>query len=122
MPSAFDSLLAATASPMLDQHFGELVVISRGSNATSGVLASWLGQATSVDSADSIATQLFDREWLIKKADYLIAWTVVEPQRGDRITDADGVVWEILPAASDLRSIESYEAGERWLLKTKRVS
>lgn len=119
MPSAFDAQLAA-ASPMLDQQFGEAVTVTRGVNSTADVIASWTSQGDEIVSPDGAHTLLVDRVWLIRKDLYLIASAAVEPRTGDRLTDADGVVWEVLPSIAG-PAVLSYEDGQRWEVKTKRI-
>ena len=119
MPTAFDAQLAA-ASPMLDQQVGEAVTVTRGVNATAGVIASWTSQGDVIVSPDGAQTLLVDRVWLIRKTLYLIAGVAVEPRTGDRLTDAAGKTWEVLPSIAGPAGL-SYEDGASWEVKTKRV-
>jgi len=118
--SAFDALIAAILSPMLDRHFGELVTIARGVNSTVGVVASWTSQGDVIASPDGAQTLLIDRVWLVKKSLYLIDGAAVEPRTGDRWTDADSVVWEVLPSMAG-PAVLSFDGGESWEVKTKKV-
>lgn len=120
MSSPFDALYANFCQPMLDQHFGEPVTLQRGENTTSGVTASWTEQAGKIESADGSTVILVDRVWLVKKTAYLIGGVAVEPQRGDRLTDAGGATWEVLPNVAG-PAVVSYAGGHEWELKTKRV-
>lgn len=121
MPTAFDTQFAAIASPLLDQQFGEAVTITRGPNSTAGVIASWTSQGDVLQSDDGQRTLLVDRAWLIRKSLYLINAAAVEPRTGDRLTDSAGQVWEVLPNAAG-PSVLSFEGGNYWEVKTKRVS
>lgn len=121
MGSLFDALTASCASPMLDQHFGEAVAIRRGPNTTAGVTASWTAQAEQVTTADGKPTAVVDRFWFVRISAYQIDGQPVEPRTGDRLTDAAGVVWEVLPRLN-MPPVVSYAAGESWKIATKRVS
>ena len=121
MGSLFDSLMADCASPMLDQHFGETVSITRGSNTTSSVTASWTAQIEEVATRDDKHTAMVDRFWFVKQSTYQVLSTAVEPRTGDRLTDEAGRVWEVLPAKVT-PPVESYGAGDYWKIATKQVT
>ena len=121
MGSLFDTLMADCASPMLDQHFGETVSITRGPNTTAGVTASWVGQAEEVSTTDARHTQIVDRFWFVKQSSYQIASAAIEPRTGDRLTDDSGQVWEVLPAKM-IPPVVSYGAGDYWKIATKQVT
>jgi len=120
MPSSFDALYASIAAPSLDRFFGELVTLQRGASTTAGVTASWTDQAGKIESADGSMVILVDRVWLVKKTAYLIGGVAVEPQKGDRLTDADSATWEVLPSVAG-PAVLSYGGGHEWEIKTKRV-
>jgi len=98
---------------------GPTVTLSR-SSATTEI------RAVVVDSGDEasgnkVATSNYwDREWLIKKADYEIDDAVVTPQAGDRITDGDGDVWELM-LGGKRPELVSHAGGYAWVVKTKRI-
>lgn len=121
MGSLFDTLMADCASPMLEQHLGEAVSIARGQNTTVGVTASWTTQTEEVVTADGKHTALFDRFWFVRQSAYQISASAVEPRTGDRLTDAGGNVWEVLPRQS-IPPVVSYAGGDVWKIATKRVS
>ena len=121
MPSPFDTLMSAFASPMLDQHFGETISITRGANTTASIIASWIDQAAAVNTTDAKHTAIVDRFWFVKQSDYQITSVEVEPRTGDRLTDDAGREWEVLPAKS-VPSVESYAAGDYWKIATKQVT
>ena len=120
MPSSFDALYPAHCQPMLDQHFGEPVTLQRGAATTPAVTASWTDQAGRIESADGSMIILVDRVWLVKKTAYLIGGVAVEPQKGDRLIDAAGATWEILPNVAG-PAVASYAGGHEWEIKTKQV-
>lgn len=121
MGSLFDTLMADCASPMLDQHFGEAVSITRGANTTAGVTASWTTQAEETVTTDDKHTAVVDRFWFVKQSAYQVLAVAVEPRTGDQLTDADGRAWEVLPAKATPPAV-SYAAGDYWKIATKRVS
>jgi len=120
MGSLFDSMMADGGSPMLDQHFGEAVSITRGPNTTTSVAASWSAQTAEVPAADN-KTKVVDRFWFVKQSTYSILDTAVEPRTGDRLTDDTGRVWEVLPAKVT-PPVESYGGGDYWKIATKQVT
>ena len=121
MGSIFDSLMADGGSPMLDQHLGETVSITRGPNTTPGVTASWTAQVAEVSTADDKHTAMVDRFWFVKQSTYQISSAVIEPRTGDRLTDESGLVWEVLPAKVT-PPVVSYGNGDYWKIATKRVT
>ena len=121
MGSLFDSMMADGASPMLDQHFGETVSITRGPNTTSSVTASWSSHVEEVATADDKHTKMVDRFWFVKQSTYQILSTEAEPRTGDRLTDDTGRVWEVLPAKVT-PPVESYGGGDYWKIATKQVT
>lgn len=121
MGSLFDTLMADCASPMLDQHLGETVSITRGPNTTTGVTASWTAQVEEVSTTDDKYTAMIDRFWFVKQSAYRLSSTVIEPRTGDRLTDDAGRKWEVLPA-NVTSPVESYGAGDYWKIATKQVT
>ena len=121
MSSSFDALYASIAAPSLDRCFGESVTLQRGAVTTPGVTASWTEQSGKIESPDGSMTTLVDRVWIVKKAAYLIGGVAVEPQKGDRLTDAGGATWEILPSLAG-PAVLSYGGGHEWEIKTKLVA
>ena len=121
MGSLFDTLMADGGSPMLDQHLGETVSITRGPNTTTAVIASWTAQVEEVSTTDEKHTKTVDRFWFVKQSSYQISSTVIEPRTGDRLTDDAGQVWEVLPAR-ETPSVVSYGAGDYWKIATKQVN
>ena len=121
MGSLFDAIMSAGGSPMLDQAFGETVSITRGPNTTSSVTASWIVQLEEVTTRDLTHTAIIDRFWFVKQSAYQISAAAVEPRTGDRLTDADSQVWEVLPAKVAPPAV-SYGGGDYWKIATKRVT
>lgn len=72
-------------------------------------------------SGDKVAgSNYWDREWLIKKADYEIADVVVTPQAADRITDEDGDVWELM-LDGKRPPLVPHAKSYAWVVRTKRI-
>lgn len=122
MSSAFDTIYES-AEPAYASLFGETVTLSRASDSTAGVAASWIGQGSEIQTQTrmGVKTSFIDREWLIAKTDYLIDSVAVTPAAGDRLLDADGVTWEMM-SQPNMPAAESYGGGLEWLLRTKRIA
>lgn len=123
MPSAFATRFAESARPQLDDRFGESVTLSRGGASTSDVAARCVarGSKLQTNTRMGVKTSFVDREWVIVKTDYLISAVAVTPAAGDRLTDADSVVWEVM-SQPDMPAAESYAGGLEWLVRTKRIA
>ena len=122
MSSAFDQLYE-TSEPVFANLFGETVTLSRGSDSTAGVAASWIGQGSEIQTQTrmGVKTSFVDREWLVTKTDYVIDGSAVTPAAGDRLVDSDSVTWEVM-SQSSMPAAESYAGGLEWLLRTKRIA
>jgi hypothetical protein len=123
VPSVFATRFFDVASPRFKELLGEVVSISRGEATTVGVIASWIREGSEIQTQTrmGVKTSFIDREWLIIKTAYLIEGSAVTPAAGDRLTDADGVVWEGM-SQPNMPAVESYGGGLEWLLRTKRIS
>ena len=62
----------------------------------------------------AVSVQWGERDYLITVADLVLNGAATTPQRGDRITDADGIVWE-------LASPETNEAPWRYSDQTRTL-
>jgi hypothetical protein len=120
MPTPFDTLYERFVAPAADRLFGEPVTLQRGAITTPNVTASWTDQAGRIESADAGMVILVDRTWLVRKTAYLIDGAAVEPQKGDRLIDAGGAAWEVLPNIAG-PAVTSYRGGHEWEIRTKRV-
>jgi hypothetical protein len=122
MPSVFATRFVENASPRLRDHLGEVVTISRGASSTAGVTATWLSEGSEIQTQTrlGVKTSFIDREWVIPKANYLIDGSAVTPASGDRLTDTDSTVWEVM-AQPNMPAFESYLGGWQWILRTKRI-
>lgn len=123
MPSIFSMRFFDVASPRLREHLGEAVTISRGSLSTADVAATWLSTGSEIQTQTrmGVKTSFVDREWLITKAAYVIDGSAVTPNSGDRLTDSDGTVWEVM-SQPNMPASEPYGGGLQWLLRTKRIT
>ncbi len=98
---------------------GETVTLSRAAFTTE--ITAIAVDSGDEASGDKVATSNYwDREWLIKKADYEINSTVVTPQSADRITDSGGDVWELMLGGKRPELVQ-HAAGYAWVVKTKRI-
>ena len=96
------------------------VTLSRANDSTSGVTAVVVNSGDNA-SGDKVATSNYwDREWLIKKADYEIDGAVETPQKGDRITDGNGDIWELMLGGKRSELVQ-HAGGYAWVVKTKRI-
>ncbi len=99
---------------------GEAVTLSRAKIAGTPITAVAVESGDDA-SGDKVAkSNYWEREWLIKKADYEINSTVVTPQTGDRITDSDDDVWELMLGGTRPELVQ-HAGGYAWVLKTKRI-
>ena len=121
MAALFDTMMNDMASPMFDQHLGEAVAITRGANSTENVTASWCAQDEQTDTTNEQHTLHVDRYWFVKKTAYQISGSAVEPRTGDRLTDAAGRIFEVLPAKT-IPPVVSYGGGNEWKIATKEVA
>ena len=71
-------------------------------------------------SGDNAKSNYWDREWMVKKADYEIDDVVVTPQTGDRITESNGDVWELMLGGMRPELVQHAD-GYAWLVRTKRI-
>ena len=99
---------------------GEAVTLSRASDTTS--ITAIAVSSSDNASGDKVATSNYwEREWLIKKADYEIDDAVVIPQAGDRITDGNSDVWEVMLGGTRPELVQ-HAGGYAWVVKTKRIA
>ncbi len=98
---------------------GETVTLSRAGVPTS--ITAIAVDSGDESSGDKVAkSNYWDREWLVKKADYQINDTVVTPQSADRITDSDGDIWELMLGGTR-PELAQHAGGYAWVLRTKRI-
>ena len=102
----------------LDDAAGDPVTLSRVGDTTeiTAIIVDSGGGA----SGDTTVSNYWHREWLIKQADYVIDDAVVTPQAGDRITDENSDVWELMPRGKD-PPLVPHASGYAWVVKTKRI-
>ena len=110
----------AWLNEQLAQHASETVNIVRGTATTTGITAAWERHVSRVDEIEEVpATAVVMRLWWVAIADYKFGGASATPQRGDRIVQADGTIWEI--AAED--RFPSHEKSEdHWMVRCKQVS
>lgn len=107
-------------------HDGESITYSRvvGGTSYSVTLTAVVGASRSVqtDTNGRLRIEYQDRDYLITASALILNSETATPKRGDRITDAAGVVWEVQPTETEppVRPSDSY--GYRWRVHCKRVS
>lgn len=62
------------------------------------------------------------RDFIVKKSLLILSTVTVSPAKGDRITDADGNIFEVLPLGSDGVARDSGDSGYVWRIHTKKVA
>ncbi len=98
---------------------GDTVTLSRADDTTS--ITAVVVDSGDEASGDKVAkSNYWDREWEIKKATYQINDAVVTPQSGDRITDANGDIWELMLGGKRPELVQ-HAGGYAWVVKTKRI-
>lgn len=98
---------------------GKSVTLSRASNTTA-ITAVVVSSGDNASGQKVTPTKYWEREWLIKQADYQISSAAVTPQAGDRITDGNSDVWEVM--LGGMRPEVVQHAGSyAWIVKTKRI-
>jgi hypothetical protein len=116
--SWFSDGLASMVDSLADAA-GQTVTLSRVA-ATTSITAIVVDHGDDASDGKVATSNYWDREWLIKKADYEIAAAVVTPQSGDRITDSNADVWELMIGGKRPELVQ--HAGDyAWLVKTKRI-
>lgn len=121
MGSFFDQQFAASAAPVLDLQFGEQVTLTRGTDLTEGVSASWVAHEFEViDYQQQITVAVAGRKWFIIKTAYTINGECVTPLPGDTLTDDAGRQWEVLPRSNE-PAVRTYSDSDYWEVATKQV-
>lgn len=108
---------AAEVAETLAEEVGESVTYARG--ATSVTLTAVVGQSSETtvdDKGNMLVVRL--RDFLVRRS----VLTLGEPKTGDRITRADGSIWEVSPTSNDRGFRDSDNHGVSWRIHTKRVS
>jgi hypothetical protein len=100
---------------------GEAVTLSRASSSTS-ITATAVKSEDDVSGGDKVAaSNYWERDWLVKKADYTVDGVAVVPQSGDRITDSNSDVWELMLGGRRPELVQ-HAGGYAWVVKTKRIT
>lgn len=98
---------------------GETVTLSRASDTTE-ITAIAVSSGDNASGGKVATSNYWEREWLVKKADYKIDDAVVTPQAADRITDSNSDVWELMLGGKRPELVQ-HAGGYAWLVKTKRI-
>lgn len=118
-----DSIDADLAAVFFNtDEFAESVTISRGASSTPGVAAIRALRSYEVADDGGVMTAIQSHDWDVIATDYRIAAAQAAPRAGDRVTDGESVVYEVLP----IKGRQCYEPtggdGKVWRVHTKRVS
>lgn len=105
------------ATDQLAEVFGEPVTLLRGAQETA-VTAEYWDREYEATGPNGMLTVVNARDVLVAVDDYAFAGAAVQPRQGDRLTDAAGRTWEVLPIAGR-PAFERH--GNRWLLRTKEI-
>ena len=87
---------------------------------TTSITAVIVGSGDDASGDKVAASNYWDREWLIKKADYEIDDAVVTPQAGDRITDENDDVWELM-LDGKRPPLVPHARDYAWVVRTKKI-
>ena len=98
---------------------GETVTLSRVDDTTP-ITAIVVDSGDDASGGKVATSNYWFREWIIKQADYVIDEAVVTPQAGDRITDGNSDIWELMPRGKD-PPLVPHAGGYAWVVKTKRI-
>ncbi len=98
---------------------GEAVTLSRANDSTE-ITAIATSSMAQVSWKPLPVSNYWERDWMVKKADYAILDVVVTPQTGDRITDSSGDIWELMIAGKQPELVQ-HAGGYAWVVKTKRI-
>lgn len=94
--TAIDTLLARLLSSE-----GKTVTYARGSVSVTGGLTAIKGKPElNIDRMTSVSIEGIDASFILDARDLILSSVVVLPERGDRVTDADGAKWEVVPFES----------------------
>ena len=105
------------ATDQLSEAFGESLTLIRGAQETAITAETW-DREYEATGPNGILTIINARDALVAVADYTLAGAVVQPRQGDKLTDANGRKWEVLPIAGR-PAFERH--GDQWLLRTKEI-
>ncbi len=95
------------------------VVYSRGTDSIS-VQAAVGKTAFEVDDGYGLMTTFESRDYLIASADLLLADEIIEPRRGDTISEG-GKVYEVMAPGKEDACRPSDQYGVTWRIHTKQV-
>jgi hypothetical protein len=117
MPSVADQYLDYTAAPEALRLWGVSVTLWRGQKSTV-TTAEWGRPKSDALETEGLPLAINSREWTIAKSAYVFGGVSVEPRDGDRIEEADGTRWQVLPNEGESSANSS---GDDWQILTKMV-
>jgi hypothetical protein len=121
VPALADTYLDTAAASEEDRLWGSAVSIRRGGATTTAVtMQQRIGEWEVVDFEGRLF-KVAGCEWIVTKARYLVNGVAVQPLAGDRITEANGTIWEVLPSG-DKQESDELAGGLEWLIRSKRIS
>lgn len=122
MPSQFETMRQLASTPVLDEHFGVSVVLSRGGDSTAEFTARRNDKTHhAIGQEVGIEVRITMRDFILPAASLVIDDVTIEPRTGDRITEGSEV-FEIQPPDNSKPSVELQTGGYEYLVHTKRVS
>lgn len=125
MPSLATSLWNEIGASISQEMFGVSVSYSRGSSSVSLTAIPSVVDYGKIDAmGEAPATIATMRDYLISCSAIVISSAIVEPRRGDRITETiNGAsqVFEVMPL-ENRPAAELQHDGARWLVHCKRVT
>lgn len=113
---------AVWLTDQLKYNLSQTVILKRGTTAaTTGVAATKCSTTAQADTEYGIL-QVTGSDWIIKASAYVIGGSVVEPQKNDLITDANGDIWQVLaPFAGEQEYRPLDPQATAWRIHTKRT-
>jgi len=116
----------ASLADDLALHAGEPVTYTRGDNGVSFTIAGAVRERATPQ-RQALADGRVDfterpQDWCVRPQDLDYGAGPFEPARGDRITDAAGRVYELIPRDGEPEARPSDPYGKLWRLRTVRVA
>jgi hypothetical protein len=100
---------------------GGTITYARGADSVS--IEATYGRSEFTSERDGVVTvEMNDRDFIVTLDDLILGGVVATPQRGDRITDAEGHIFEVLALAGAQVYRTSDAEGTRVRVHTKRIA
>lgn len=102
-------------------HASQSVIYSRG-GSTVVILALPGRTEFEQEDAGGVQTSFHTRDFIVDAADLVLNLVAIVPQRGDRITDPDGHIYEVLPDRGQPTHGDANPYHTRLRIHTKRIA